>query len=371
MEGHGRHTKVGKKFGIGVVGLGEGKGLIKGLYGHPELTIQAICDVDDSLVRKVKQQFDIPFGCCELDSLLTREDIDIVAIYTPDQLHIDHIRKSFQAGKHVLCTKPLVNSLEEAEEVITLTRNHPDLQLMVGQSSRFFGPMQHQRRAFERGKIGELGYAEASYVHDMRWFYGNRSWAKEGGFDLLFGGCSHPVDLIRWYMGDVEEVFAYANRSLIGEEAGFQGNDTFVISLKFESGKIGRVLGCYGLEHPHHTKPWIEVGVYGTKGTFISKYPQLESIIKYEGEPEKIESYFEDNYHYFQFEGINHHAGEFVNYTEYFARCLADGEQAMPDVYDGYKTIAVLEAIRDSIETGYPVKVKKLMPETSKSGGYE
>lgn len=45
MEGHGRHTHIGKLFGIGVVGLGEGKGLVRGLQGHPELKVRAICDV--------------------------------------------------------------------------------------------------------------------------------------------------------------------------------------------------------------------------------------------------------------------------------------------------------------------------------------
>jgi len=44
-EGHGRHTHIGKLFGIGVVGLGEGKGLVRGLQGHPELKVRAICDV--------------------------------------------------------------------------------------------------------------------------------------------------------------------------------------------------------------------------------------------------------------------------------------------------------------------------------------
>ncbi|TLS38385.1 Gfo/Idh/MocA family protein [Pseudalkalibacillus caeni] len=360
MEGHGRHTPIGSSYRIAVVGLGEGKGLIKGLDGHPELTVQAICDIDKNSVERVQKQFHIPEVFTNLDTLLAESKVDIIAIYTPDQLHIEHIRKSLEGGKHVLCTKPLVNSLREAKEVVDLTRMFPDLQLMVGQSSRFFGSMQYQRKAFEEGKLGELSYVEAHYVHDMRWFYGNRPWAREGGFDLLFGGCSHPVDLVRWYMGDVEEVFAYANRSLIGEEANFQGEDTFVISLKFKNGKIGRVLGMYGLEHPHQTRPWIEVGVYGTDGTFISKYPQLESIVKLKGENERIESYFEDSYHYFQFEGINHHAGEFVNYMEYFSRCITKGEKTMPDAEDGFKTIATLEAIRESIKTGKPEKVSEL-----------
>jgi predicted dehydrogenase len=120
--------------------------------------------------------------------------------------------------------------------------------------------------------------------------------------------------------------------------------------LRFENGRIGRVLGYYGLEHIHQNRVWIEVALYGAKGTFIAHYPQWQSLQKYAGEHEKLETYFEDIYHYFQFEGINHHAGEFTNYLEYFARCLAKGEIAQPDALDGFKTIATLEAIRDSIK---------------------
>lgn len=361
MEGHKRHTHIGKSYGIAVIGLGEGKGLIKGLKGHPELQVVAVCDVNTELVDNIQKEFEVPNGYHSLKQMVEQEDIDIVAIYTPDQLHFDHIKTSFQAGKHVICTKPLGNSLAEGREVLRLVEENPQTKLMVGQSSRFFGPMQEQRKAFDKGKLGELSFVEAHYVHDMRWFYGNRPWAKDGGFDLLFGGCSHPVDLVRWYMGDVEEVFAYANRSKTGESAGFSGNDTFIINLKFKNGNIGRVLGLYGLEQPHQYRPWIEVATYGSKGTFIAKYPQLESLVKYEGEYERMESYFEDNYHYFQFEGINHHAGEFVNYLEYFARCLTTGEKALPDALDGFKTIATLEAVRQSIRTGNPVQVEDLV----------
>ncbi|WP_308635615.1 Gfo/Idh/MocA family protein [Paenibacillus silvisoli] len=360
MEGHRRFTAIGRQFGIGIVGLGEGKGLAKGLVDHPELKVVAVCDANAELAKSIAGQFGVPHHYSSLANLLAREDIDIVAIYTPDQLHFAHIRQSFEAGKHVLCTKPLVNSLDEAKEVFDYVRKNPQRQLMVGQSSRFFGPMQHQRQAYEAGKLGTLSFAEAQYVHDMRWFYKERAWAREGGFDLLFACCSHPVDLIRWYMGDVEEVSAYASRTEIAEANGFHGNDTFVVNLKFTSGKIGRVLGLYGLEHLHQTRPWIEVALYGTKGTFIGKYPQLEAQMKYEGEKERTEHYFEDIYHYFQFEGVNHHAGEFVNYTEHFARCLHEGVSAMPDAEDGCKTIATLEAIRQSIREERPVRVKGL-----------
>lgn len=357
MEGYGRHTHIGRKFRIGVVGLGEGKGLIKGLHGHPELNVTAICDTNEALLDKIRLEYDVKKAFTNLKEMAEDCNLDIIAIYSPDQLHVKHIETCLKAGKHVICTKPLVNSLNEARTVVELTKQYPRLKLMVGQSSRFFGPMQRQREAFSEGRLGDLSYAEAYYVHDMRWFYENRQWAKEGGFDLLFACCSHPVDLIRWYMGDVEEVSAYADRSAIATGADFHGNDTFVINLKFKSGRIGRVLGLYGLEHLHYSRPWIEVGLYGSRGTFISKYPQLEAMIKYQHEHEKVESYFEDSYHYFQFEGINHHAGEFVNYAEHFARCLVNGDEPEPDAVDGFKTIATLEAIRKSIADRTAVKV--------------
>ncbi len=360
MEGKGRFTKIGKGFGVGIIGLGEGKGLVKGLYGHPELPVVGICDVNRDLLQRIQKDYDVPYAFTSLKEMVDRKDIDIVVIYTPDQLHLEHIETCFKAGKHVICTKPLVTSRREAEKVIQLDKAYPQLQLMVGQSSRFFGPMQHQRQAVEAGRLGKVYFAETQYIHDMRWFYLNRPWAMEGGFDLLFAAASHPVDLIRWYMGDVEEVSAYGDRSLIGEKEGFPGNDTYIINLKFKSGHIGRVLGFYGLEQLHQSRPWIEVAVYGTNGSYVAKYPQLESLIKYKGEVERVETYFEDIYHYFQFEGVNHHAGEFVNYTEYFARCLVSGENAQPDALDGYKTMATLEAIRESIRIGAPVKVEQM-----------
>lgn len=360
MEGHGRFTEIGKTYGIGVIGLGEGKGLVKGLSGHPELHVKAVCDTDPNLLSQVQHDFSIENGYAGLDDMAARDDIDIIAIYTPDEFHIDHIETAFSSGKHVVCTKPLVNSLKEADKIIKLVEQYPDSRLMVGQSSRFFGSMREQRKAFENGKLGDLSFIEAHYVHDMRWFYNNREWAKQGNFDLIFGGCSHPVDLVRWYMGDVEEVSAYSNRSLAAEEAGFNGRDTFIINLQFTNKRIGRVLGLFGLEQPHQYRPWIEVSAYGSNGTFIAQYPQLESLVKYKDEHERKESYFEDIYHYFQFEGVNHHAGEFVNYVEYFAKSLTTGQKASPDAYDGYNTIATLEAIRQSIETNKPVKVKNI-----------
>ena len=172
--------------------------------------------------------------------------------------------------------------------------------------------------------------------------------------------CSRPVDLARYILGDVEEVHAYGNRSKVAEEAGFHGLDSFVISYRFKNGRIGRSLGLFGLEHVHQLQPWIEIAAYGSRGTYVARYPQVEAVVKYAGEDEQLLTWFEDNYHYFQFEGVNHHAGEFTNYTETFARGLVTGECVLPDAEDGFKTLATLEAVRRSIQSGRPEPVDEL-----------
>jgi len=360
MEGHGRHMPVGRHFNVGIIGLGEGKGLLKGLDGHPELHVVAICDTNPTLLAEMSRQFGVASTYLDDAPFFAHAGLDIVVIYTPDQLHIRHIRMGFEAGRHIICTKPLVNSLAEAVEVMALQRRHPQLRLMVGQSSRFFGPMLKQKEAIDAGRLGELQFVDTRYVHDMRWFYENRPWARADDFDLIMACCSHPVDLARRIMGDVQEVHAYADRSKVAEEHDFAGNDTFIVSYRFANGRIGRSLGLFGLEHLHQFQPWIEVAAYGSRGTYIASYPQLEATVKYEGEDEHRLAWFEDSYHYFQFEGVNHHAGEFTNYTEAFARGLVTGERVMPDAEDGLKTLATLESIRASIKSGRPEPVPSI-----------
>lgn len=62
MEGHGKFIKIGKSFCVGIVGLGEGKGLLKGLHGYPELKVMGICDVNHELVGELKRQFRVPYA---------------------------------------------------------------------------------------------------------------------------------------------------------------------------------------------------------------------------------------------------------------------------------------------------------------------
>src|SRR5690606_12488400 len=92
------------------------------------------------------------FYTTNYEEMLARSEVDIVAIYTPDALHAEHIERAFEAGKDVICTKPLVNDADGARRILEAGRR-TGRKLLVGQSTRFFEPFRRQRAAFERGEF--------------------------------------------------------------------------------------------------------------------------------------------------------------------------------------------------------------------------
>lgn len=111
------------KIGIGVIGLFMGKNL---LYINRHKTarseVRAVCDVDPERLKANQEEFHVPFATADYRELIARSDIDVVGIFTPDHLHIQMIREALEAGKHIICTKPTVNSLAEVRETCELVR---------------------------------------------------------------------------------------------------------------------------------------------------------------------------------------------------------------------------------------------------------
>ena len=87
---------------------------------------------------------------------------------------------------------------------------------------------------------------DAHYIHRMDWFYEKSPWAANAT-DWIFLGMSHPIDLLRWYLGSIEEVQALGRRSALGTQYGLQGFDIYIVNARGASGKIGRAMGNYGV----------------------------------------------------------------------------------------------------------------------------
>src|SRR5690606_30432461 len=132
---------------------------------------------------------------------------------------------------------------EIAKRVLEVSRA-TDRKLMVGQSSRFFESMRRQRAAYERGEIGEVEVVETQYTHRMDWYYDGRPWIAEKS-DWVYLGMSHPLDLLRWYLGPIESVSAVGSRSALARENGGASFDVYSVNALTADGRVGRAFGHY------------------------------------------------------------------------------------------------------------------------------
>ena len=128
-----------KTLGLGVIGLGEGSSIISAGLSSERWDVVALCDLNEELCRERCAQFGLTKYTTSMDEVLANEAVDVVGIYTPDHLHAEHVIRALRAGKHVVCTKPFLDNLTHAREVLDVSR-HSDRLVMVGQSSRFFAP---------------------------------------------------------------------------------------------------------------------------------------------------------------------------------------------------------------------------------------
>src|SRR6185436_7030643 len=149
--------------------------------------------------------------------------------------------------------------------------------LFVGQSTRFFEPFRRQRAAFDRGELGSVELADAHYTHRMDWYYRKSDWVARST-DWVYLGLSHPLDLLRWYLGKIRSVQALGSVSSLGREHGLKGRDVYVVNVVAESGALGRAMGHYGVHELPTARNCIELMLYGSGGTSMAQYHDMRYV---------------------------------------------------------------------------------------------
>jgi predicted dehydrogenase len=346
---------------LGILGLGEGRSTMSAALQSPKYQLRMVCDKNIELCTQRGEEFNFHRYTTNYQEMLDDPEIDVIAIYTPDHLHAEHVKQALLHKKHVVCTKPFIDDLSKAQELLDLAEKMGK-KVFIGQSSRFFEPAKRQRKDFEEGLIGDLITVESHYHADHRWFL-EKPWALESAFKWLYGGLSHPVDFIRWYLPNIEEVMGYGMISTNGKKAGLKNADTMHFIFKAADGRIARVSGAYtGYTQPTQRDSGMSVILRCTEGASQADYHELRYAITDKTGEEKI-IYWGDKTlkYYYRFEGQSHHAGEYQNYLEYFADCLESDETAYPDIKEGIGTVALLQAMDRSLQTGVPVKIANVM----------
>jgi predicted dehydrogenase len=343
-----------KDIGIGVIGIGMGANLLF-INRDPDsrLEVRGLCSTDEPRLRALAAQWSLPYTTADYRELIARDDIHVIGVFTPDHLHTEHALAALRAGKHVVCTKPMCTTVEDAATLVR-TVDQTGLKFIVGQTMRFDPEFSGAKRMYDDGDLGEIIFAEGHYVHDARSFFPLTPWRVRAPQDLMFGGASHPIDLLRWFLGDVEEVHAYGRKGNLTPEYPYE--DNYLINLRFKSGVVARVLGAYGLVHP--PMPMMGMGLFGTKASLVADFTDQQAghikvvFDKLERRP-VAEIVFPA-----EMEGALGHGAGVMRYLHHFEECLNEDKSPSPGVRDGAKTVAVCAAAWESIRKGGAVKVR-------------
>jgi predicted dehydrogenase len=134
------------------------------LIKHPDVQVKAICDVDNSKAAIIADKFQVPRIYVDIADLLTHEDIDIVFILTPNNLHLPMSLISLEHGAHLFIEKPAARNREEVLRIKDKAKE-VGREVMVGMQNRFRKDVIALRRFIEGEELGEIFFAKAAWLH--------------------------------------------------------------------------------------------------------------------------------------------------------------------------------------------------------------
>lgn len=264
-----------EKLGFGIIGLGMIAEVHAEAISHLE-NARLVCAYDP--VPDRGYAFGQKHSCRgydSLDSFLADPELDVVTIATPSGLHCDGAIAAANAKKHVIVEKPLEITKDRCKRIIEACRKN-DVKLSGIFPSRFHEAPRLIKNAIDSGRFGKIVLADAQikwyrtqeYYDSGAW---RGTWKYDGGGALMNQGI-HAIDLLQWFLGDVDEVLSYTG-TLAHER--IEVEDTAVAILKFKNGAMGCIEGTTAA-YPGFLK---RIEVLGSRGSVVL---EEESIVKWE-----------------------------------------------------------------------------------------
>lgn len=322
--------------------------------------LAAVCDRVASKAEQTAQRFKVP-AFTDMHAMMRESDIDAVVVLTESGHHAKHVVELAPYGKHIVVEKPMALTLDDADAMITAC-DRANIRLFVVKQNRFNVPVVKAREALEAGRFGKLIMGTVrvrwcryqSYYDQDPW---RGTWALDGG--VLTNQASHHVDLLEWMMGDVESVYAKSATALAKIEA----EDTAVVVLKFVNGALG-IIEATTAARPTDLEGslsilgeggTVEIGGFAVNEMKVWRFAQAQdsdaSVLKdYSVNPPNVY-------------GFGHQA-----YYEHVVECISEGKRQAVDGLEGRKSLQLINAIYESIETGQEVKLR-FRPRYCRLGG--
>ena len=302
----------------------------------------------------------------DIHAMICENGIDLAIVCNPHPFHKDVAVEAARAGAHILVEKPLASTLEDCDAIINECKNS-GVRLGISSQRRWYAPVRRIRQAIDNGKIGTpvlgtinmLGWRDKAYYDSDPW---RGTWDMEGG-GVLVNQAPHQLDILLWYMGEVDEVYGLwsnLNHPYIEVE------DTALAIVKFKNGGIGNIIvsnsqkpGIYGKVQIHGSNG-ASVGVQTDGGAmFIAGMssvlePPVNDLWTVQGEEQLLDGWVREDSELF--ESIDPTVFYMERQLEDYLYALDENREPLVNGAAGRRTVELFTAIYRSTRDHAPVK---------------
>jgi UDP-N-acetyl-2-amino-2-deoxyglucuronate dehydrogenase len=337
-----------KKLNIAVVGVGH-IGIQHAKHANNFGSLVAICDIKKDRAKTTAELYKCK-SYFSIDELLASENnLDLVAVCTPNGLHAEHSIKALKAGCNVLCEKPMATTVHDCERMIH-TAEETNRRLFIVKQNRFNPPVKALKKVIEEGRLGKILNVQVNcFWNRTREYYAGSDWRGKLQMDggTLFTQYSHFIDLLYWLVGDVEEVRAYTENYLHKDVVEFE--DTGVVVMKFVNGSLGTInftIDSYGKNMEGSITLFGERGTVKVGGQYLNLL-EYQSIEGYE--ITGLEPGNPPNTYGMNKGSMSNHDKVYLNVID----VLVHGGSIATDLLDGLKTVQIIEKIYKAAGKGH------------------
>jgi predicted dehydrogenase len=230
---------------VALVGAGAIAGVhLPALQRVSTTRVVGIFDQNPERAQERATEFGIPTVYPTWPALLADTSVECVAVLLPHDLHEQYASEALAAGKHVVCEKPLGQTVEECDRMLAVARQNGRRLFPV--HNRVYDPATEKiKEIIDGGLIGEV-YLVQTNGYEGPDTVGVRPWlgTKAGGGGVLLAQAVHPAYMLRWLLGDVAKVAClFGDRKVVT----MTHEDTAIATLKFANGVVGEMTATFGI----------------------------------------------------------------------------------------------------------------------------
>jgi predicted dehydrogenase len=382
-----------KKLNVGLIGAGfMGKAHVVGYTTMPKYfwpapampVLKTVCDIVPEIAADAKERFGFEKHCSDWKDVINDPEIDVVSICTPNDSHAEIATAALAAGKHILCEKPIANTLENAEKMAKAAEapEAKNLINMCAYQYRRVPAVVMAKKFIDEGSIGKILNVRATYLQSwsadpsspLSW----RFQKKVAGAGTLGDIATHVIDISQYLAGDIEEVVSFMKTYInerpvqeggvdllgtvkLGEDAikeAVDVDDEASFLVRFACGAMGSIEAT---RNAWGRNNFITIELHGTEGSLFFNYERMNEIqVCFAKDPDDrrgFKTIYTGPAHFYgevtwNIPGMNIGYGELKAIESYeFIKSVVEGIQPSTSFAEGYKVARVCDAVSRSAES--------------------